>query len=362
MQKARVAKVKIGHIEIDGLLLPDGEYGVAVPQVAEIVITGDPKIDGFKTTKNQFAKVLKRICGESFKTSKCKSEFNKNQTSWITLEDFEIALAKLDRKGNKKAQELKAQIDLQNQLKACKYDELEAIGLSDVELSLTDKLVKLHDGVAVTDSLTLAEAFDKQHKSVLREIGAKLRSSPNPELESFYSKHIQETTYFDSSNRSQKMYLLTREGFTLVAMGFTGEKAELFKVRYIQAFEKMTERLRGYAIAHFLGRTDNKQLVYVIKNPITNLIKIGVTNNIKRRRDQLECATGCELEVVFCTPVSDNAKEIEKNLHEKFADFRQRGEWFNLEASLAVEAVVKHPITLKAAQSSEPQLSLNFNS
>jgi hypothetical protein len=64
---------------------------------------------------------------------------------------------------------------------------------------------------------------------------------------------------------------------------------------------------------------------------------------MKRRINQLECATGCELETIFCSVVADNAKEVEKNLHNKFAEFRQRGEWFDLDPDSVITAITKLP-------------------
>jgi hypothetical protein len=180
-----------------------------------------------------------------------------------------------------------------------------------------------------------------------------LSTSQNPKILDFYKKHIIKTFYYDTYGREQTKYLLTREGFSLIALGFTGEKAELFKIKYIEAFEEMYEKLRGYALATYLGRTENKQLVYVIKNSITGLIKIGITNNLKRRLNQLECATGCELEVVFCSPVSDNSKDLEKYLHTRFSDFRCRGEWFDVSSDLVVNAITQLDFLLESSLESE---------
>ena len=106
--KATVALVKLRYdVEVEGLLLPDGSYAIAVPQIADLLITGNVEKDGIKTSKNQLSKNLKRLCGESFKTSKAKTEFNKNVTTIVTLPQFEKILAKLDRAGNKQAQQLR---------------------------------------------------------------------------------------------------------------------------------------------------------------------------------------------------------------------------------------------------------------
>jgi hypothetical protein len=94
VKKALVAKVPFGTFEIDGLLFEDGSYGVAIPQISDL----------FMTNRNTASRDLKRLLGEGFKTSKTKTEFNKNTTLSISLLEFERVLAKLDRAGNVKAQ------------------------------------------------------------------------------------------------------------------------------------------------------------------------------------------------------------------------------------------------------------------
>lgn len=94
VKKALVAKVPFGTFEIDGLLFEDGSYGVAIPQISDL----------FMTNRNTASRDLKRLLGEGFKTSKTKTEFNKNTTLSISLLGFERVLAKLDRAGNVKAQ------------------------------------------------------------------------------------------------------------------------------------------------------------------------------------------------------------------------------------------------------------------
>jgi hypothetical protein len=94
VKKALVAKVPFGTFEIDGLLFEDGIYGVAIPQISDL----------FMTNRNTASRDLKRLLGEGFKTSKTKTEFNKNTTLSISLLEFERVLAKLDRAGNVKAQ------------------------------------------------------------------------------------------------------------------------------------------------------------------------------------------------------------------------------------------------------------------
>lgn len=104
-----------------------------------------------------------------------------------------------------------------------------------------DELVIMHDQQAVTTSLILAEAFGKQHKHVLEVISSKINSAENSAQ---YKKMFAEATYTDKSGKQNKMYYLNRDGFTFIAMGFTGKKADEFKLKYIEAFNKMEQIVR----------------------------------------------------------------------------------------------------------------------
>jgi hypothetical protein len=94
---ASVASVSIGAIKIDGLMDENGDFYIGIPQIAAL----------FETSTNTAARDFKRLMGEDFKTSKLKTEFNRNTTLGIPLPEFEKLVAKLDRKGNKAAQDFR---------------------------------------------------------------------------------------------------------------------------------------------------------------------------------------------------------------------------------------------------------------
>lgn len=104
-----------------------------------------------------------------------------------------------------------------------------------------NELVIMHNKQAVTTSLRVAEVFGKDHKHVLETIS-------NLAAEKSAAKFFAETTY-DNRGKQYPMYYMNRDGFTLLAMGFTGKKALQFKIQYIQAFNSMETQIRtGYAI------------------------------------------------------------------------------------------------------------------
>lgn len=101
-----------------------------------------------------------------------------------------------------------------------------------------EDLVIMHDQQAVTTSLKVAEIFEKEHKNVMQSI--KNLTAEN----SAVKKMFVEDSYLNSRNQQQPMYYMNRDGFTLLAMGFTGSKAMEFKLKYIDAFNKMEKQIK----------------------------------------------------------------------------------------------------------------------
>lgn len=90
----------------------------------------------------------------------------------------------------------------------------------------------------VTTSKMIAEVFEKRHDHVLRDIESLAGGIPN------FGETFQKTTYIHEQNGQEyPMYYITRDGFSLLAMGFTGQKALEWKVKYIEAFNNMEQQL-----------------------------------------------------------------------------------------------------------------------
>ena len=89
-------------------------------------------------------------------------------------------------------------------------------------------LVIMKDQQAVTSSLQVAEVFEKQHKDVLEAIDTKIKSAENS---AHYQNMFAEGEYKDSRGRKQRLYYMNRDGFSFIAFGFTGQKADTFKLK-----------------------------------------------------------------------------------------------------------------------------------
>lgn len=98
-------------------------------------------------------------------------------------------------------------------------------------------LVKIDHEQIVTDSRTLAKAFGRSHKNVLRAFD-KLACSTE-----FSRLNFEPSEFLDTRGKLQRVVTMTKDGFVMLAMGFSGAKAVAFKETYIKAFNDMADRL-----------------------------------------------------------------------------------------------------------------------
>ena len=99
--------------------------------------------------------------------------------------------------------------------------------------------VSLHDGRPATTSREVAHYFRKRHDNVVRDIRSIMDNCP----EEFTALNFEVSNYLDQTGRSLPMYIIFRDGFTLLAMGYTGPAAMRFKLAYIEAFNRMEAEL-----------------------------------------------------------------------------------------------------------------------
>ncbi|EAK6785236.1 hypothetical protein E5921_01175 [Campylobacter coli] len=105
--------------------------------------------------------------------------------------------------------------------------------INNVEVNLNIKENKVF-----INSLDLAKVFNKNHKDVLE-------TTKNQPQNDFTESNFILSTYKDKKGELRPCYNLTRDGFSLLVMGFTGEKAYKWKVEFIKAFNEMEKRLRN---------------------------------------------------------------------------------------------------------------------
>ena len=104
----------------------------------------------------------------------------------------------------------------------------------------SEVVYKTNRGTPVTDSVKVARVFEKQHKNVMKSIRNILGSAQNLANQKWFA----ETTYTDAQGKRQPMFLMNRDGFSLLTMSLTGEKAMAFKVAFIEQFNRMEQAIK----------------------------------------------------------------------------------------------------------------------
>lgn len=120
--------------------------------------------------------------------------------------------------------------------------------------------------ISVVTSLDIAETFGKDHKHVLEDIRRMSASLSTAELSALFFENF----YIAANGKRNPMYYMNRDGFTLLVMGYNGEKAMQFKLAYIRQFNAMEkvlkemleqrhktemERAKGIAVRQALTKT-----------------------------------------------------------------------------------------------------------
>lgn len=115
------------------------------------------------------------------------------------------------------------------------------------------------NGKPVVSSRKVAEVFEKDYKHVLDSI-CKFLAPDSGLTKSFTEPNFRPSEYKDSTGRVLPEYLLTKDGFALLAMGFTGRRALQFKEAYIRRFNEMEQ----YIIALNTARLEFPELTQAI--------------------------------------------------------------------------------------------------
>lgn len=100
--------------------------------------------------------------------------------------------------------------------------------------------VVLHDGRPATTSLEIAKFFGKRHTDVLRDINNILPNCP----EKFSQRNFASANYLDDQAKNRPMFIIFKDGFILLVMDYTGKKALVIKLAYIEAFNALEAELQ----------------------------------------------------------------------------------------------------------------------
>ena len=178
------------------------------------------------------------------------------------------------------------------------------------------EIVSERNGVPITTSLIVAEKFGKRHQEVLyaiegRECSCKgsgckkcngrgyqqlglLQEDLEINAKSHLSKMFKKSSYKDNGGRKRPLYYMDKDGFTLLAMGFTGEKALRWKIDYIKAFDAMEEYIRSIqtakldypAFTRAIEQAHEKPKFYHFSNEINMINRIELGTDAKHFKEE----------------------------------------------------------------------------
>lgn len=173
-------------------------------------------------------------------------------------------------------------------------------------------LVIMKDQRAVTSSLQVAETFGKRHDHVTDGIDSLKKDVPN------FGEMFMETNLPDSYGRNRRGYYMNRDGFTLLAMGFTGSKALQFKLQYIQAFNEMEQQVKFQVPA---------TLPEALRLAADQAEKISVLQPKADYTDKMLANPGLETTSVIAKNYGYSTREFNKLLHGLGIQYKQGKTW-----------------------------------
>lgn len=180
---------------------------------------------------------------------------------------------------------------------------------------MSTELVTLENGVPVVSSRDVARRFGKNHRDVLETI-RNITAENSAVAEMFH-----ETTYTAANKQEYPMYLMDRDGFTLLAMGFTGKEALEWKVRYIQAFNKMEERLKAEELKAAFGPKQDARLIEAQARLLNSrndtaklLLKIAENAVLHYERENI---VSCAFATLVGVPIKEEHKMLCRTIYLK---------------------------------------------
>jgi Rha family phage regulatory protein len=148
-------------------------------------------------------------------------------------------------------------------------------------------VVQIVNNQAITTSTDVSRKFGKHHKHIMETI--RKIEMPDDFRESNFQLISKQTPMPKGGFRDESMYNLTRDGFTILVMGFTGKRAMQFKIAYIEAFNRMEVRLHAKTLP---APQDNPMKKLAMESIEADLIHMnGISDVGDGIRDELKTAT-----------------------------------------------------------------------
>lgn len=157
---------------------------------------------------------------------------------------------------------------------------------------MNEIILQNKNGQVVVSSRDVAEKFEKKHAEVVYAIEGRVDNNGNVKNNGLLTSGISQLSqmfikvdYLDSMNRTKYEYLMNRDGFSLLAMGFTGKKALEWKLKYIEAFNRMEEEIKQ---GNYLSEEEKLRLQLFSKDALevvtahNKLVELATTHLLQK--------------------------------------------------------------------------------
>ncbi|MDR1373167.1 MAG: phage regulatory protein/antirepressor Ant [Dysgonamonadaceae bacterium] len=191
---------------------------------------------------------------------------------------------------------------------------------------MEELVIKSEKGTPVTTSLLVAQKFGKEHKHVLEVIRTLAENSADlPKIKNMFY----EALLPDSYGRMQPLFVMNRDGFSLLVMGFTGKEALRFKLDFIEAFNRMESIIKNgqhqvpcsFREALLLAAQQQEQIETQQKQLALQAPKVALMNKILDTDQKIDIGQASK---ILSLPFGRNT--LFANLREKGVFFKNRNE------------------------------------
>lgn len=129
-----------------------------------------------------------------------------------------------------------------------------------VKTRTTAPAITVCNGLATVLTTNIAEVFEKEHRNVVRDVEDIIQRTPEDRRGNFIPVELERPSNLGKGIVKYKAYALTKAGFTFLAMGFTGEKADKFKWAYIDEFDRMEKALSGEGGPDYIDEAQQREI------------------------------------------------------------------------------------------------------
>jgi Rha family phage regulatory protein len=193
-----------------------------------------------------------------------------------------------------------------------------------------NELVFIENGKAVTDSLTVAEVFGKDHGKVLRDIRNQMDKLHEAGEGEFNRANFGLVSYQDKKGEKRPKATLTEDAFTLIAMSYTTPEAMKFKVKFIQEFKRMRETLNTILSPSYMIEDPIKRAQKWIEEQTEKKMleqQVAESKPKVTYYDEILKSTGVLTITQIAKDYGMSGKALNELLHENGVQYKQSGQW-----------------------------------